>query len=146
MLNNKIIYALVAIILILLLAYALFFYIPKQKEEIRLQEYKKSLFESSLCQYKCPLTIQKIGNKTQELPDVICTQDCALTFRNQTSLGNSYTNEELQNDNLFADFEAEVISCGKQSLINSTSINNSFYFSCISERLENLRSNYSYLN
>ena len=148
--RKQVIYAIIiTFIVTLALSYTFFKYIPSTKENNQLNEYKKALFSSTICQYSCPLESQVYQNKTQLLPGTECVKSCTASFR-ELQKGEQFSNEQLKNDNLIADIEKVVSNCKTSSIIEGNnpipSIDNVKFFPCVSETLESLKKNYSYLN
>ena len=148
--RKQIVYAVVVTFIVtLIISYVLFKYIPSTQENNQLNEYKKALFSSTICQYSCPLEEQVYQNKTQLLPGTECVKSCTESFR-ELQKWEQFSNEQLKNDNLIADVEKVVSACRTSSILegNNTipSIDNVNFFSCVSKDLESLKKNYPYLN
>jgi hypothetical protein len=141
-------YIILAVVLTLLISAYFFYYLPKQNRTNEVNNYKKGLFESSLCQYHCPLTEQKINNVTQLLPEVNCVQNCSAGFKEKYGKGEIFSNADLEKDDLFKELFGFINTCKSESDYNITTntFNTSKYFPCIAGEMENLRANYSYLN
>ena len=104
------------------------------------------MYNSVLCQYKCPLTEQTLNNKTQLLPEVSCVKTCTDDFRQKEISKKSFNDNDLINDNLVGDLGDAINRCKAISLNNETlTINNTLFFSCSIESLEGLKANYTYL-
>jgi len=146
--SNKtklIVWIVIAILITLLLSYYFFSYRPQQKRMNDLNEYKKALYDSSLCQYKCPLANQIVNNKTQLLPNATCIHNCVLDFQPNFANEASFSTDDLEKDNLFQDILGIVSLCKKDNSINGTIIDSRLYFSCVSMKMESLPENYTYL-
>jgi len=148
-LHKSLIYAVIItfILTLSLSAFAFKFYPEMQRENV-IKSYKKSLFNSVLCQYSCPLTNQTAQNKTQLLPTESCIRECTSLLQNNKNIG--ITNQDLADDNLIKDVEDVVNNCRTSSIsqgsIESISINNELFFDCVKSGLSSIKSNYNYLN
>lgn len=148
--TKMLIIAAAIIVVFALAAYFLYGYINEQARYNEIKEYKKGFYEGILCEYSCPISMQKveIKNKTQErmLPTLDCIKSCTAQFK--TKYANFKANSsEINNDNLIKDMDSAVNICKKKALnISSMTLDNAAYFKCASESLENLKINYSYLN
>ena len=137
------------ILLILLIAVSVYSYsqkyLPKQKKETQIKEYKIELYKSILCEYSCPLSDQLYNNKTQLLPTLDCVKTCTLDFKTKWSNFN-VTKEELITDSLLPNIGLAIKDC-KTSSFDETkmNVNNSLFFSCSIASLERLKQNYSYI-
>jgi hypothetical protein len=144
--NSKIIiWVILAVVLTLLISAYFFYYMPKQNRIADINDYKRGLYQSSLCQYTCPLTMQTLNNLSQILPEVNCVQNCSAEFKAKFGDGESFSNKELENDDLFKDVLSSINACKTLSAVNST-LNNSLFFPCVSEKMISLNQTYLYLN
>ena len=145
--SKKAIYAgLVVIIIALVVLLYIFTFLPKQAEKKEIQEYKKVLFEGTLCQYSCPLTNQMYQNRTQMLPEKKCTDSCLAEFRKKTLAIKIFSTEELQkDDNLISDVERAITACRQQNLDSQGQVINDKFFACSSGSLNILKEKYTYL-
>lgn len=145
--NKKVFYAIViTAILTLALSTVAFKYFSEIQKNEEIEEYKKAMYSSILCQHKCPLVPQVINNITVDVPETECVKECTTNFRNMQISKKSFNNEDLLKDNLFSDLAITLDSCKANSFDNSTlTYNNSVYFSCSLEKMESLKMNYTYL-
>ena len=145
---KKAIYAFLALVVIavIVLAYV-FMFLPKQVEKKEIQEYKKVLFEGTLCQYSCPLSNQMYQNRTQLLPEKECTEKCLDEFKKKTLAIKIFTTEELQKDDtLIADVELAITTCRQTNLDAQGQVVNEKFFDCSVDGLNILKEKYDYLN
>ena len=128
------------------ISYVIFKYLPEDKENSKINEYKKELYSSTLCQYSCPLTPQEVQNKTQYFPEPICVQNCTKGFNALKASGGSISNEQLEKDKLIDDMSNAVKACQTEAVDPATkTLNNTLFFSCSIEKLSLLKDKYSYL-
>lgn len=128
------------------ISYIIFKYIPDKKENLSINEYKKELYSSTLCQYSCPLTLQQIQNKTQYLPEQGCVQNCTKNLREIQETGDKISNEQLKNDKLIEDISNVINTCKTEAVnLNTKTLNNTLFFICSTEKLDSLKNKYSYL-
>lgn len=150
--SNKIIISVVATaIVVFLVCYIIFGYLPKYKEQVKINDYKKGLYDSIVCQYSCPLTIQTLGNKTQELPEQSCVMQCTSNLRAIQNSTDSIPNSALLNDDLIKDIEKEINTCKTVSVSENPKtklpeLNNTLFFNCSAQGISSLKDKYSYLN
>jgi hypothetical protein len=129
------------------ISYIIFKYIPDSKANLKINEYKKELYTSTLCEYSCPLTLQEAQNKTQYLPEPVCVDNCTKAFKALQSGGGAIPSAQLKNDKLIDDMSAAVNSCKTEAVdINKKTLNNTLFFACSIEKLSALKGTYSYLN
>lgn len=131
------------IVIIALLAIAGFFawkYNPKNS----LQDYKKLFFDSTLCEYKCPLTEQTINNKTMLAPDGNCVQSCTLEFKKEQGKFNS---TQMDKDGFLTEIKNVANNCRAEATnISAKKFDNVKFFNCTASGLENMKLKYDYLN
>ncbi|HLC78353.1 MAG TPA: hypothetical protein VJH92_04470 [Candidatus Nanoarchaeia archaeon] len=148
-LSGKVLAAvIITAIVIFLLTFAIFKYLPDQKRASEVNSYKKQIFDSVVCQYSCPLKEQAIQNKTQLLPDQTCVQQCAGDLNTAKEESAKFSDNDLKTDTLYSDIEALVASCRTSSVDSSGTIpklDNVKFFDCVKQGLEGLKTNYSYL-
>jgi len=114
-----------------------------------LNNYKKALYESVLCQYSCPLIEQEFNNITQYLPLKPCVESCINQFRALGLNDTKFSDETLINDNLVKDIEITIRACklsSSEEMNNTQRINNEIFFKCSVDGLNSIKSNYTYLN
>lgn len=137
-----------AIAVLVVIALGVYFYkaqyIPAQKRASELQEFRKSLYDSVLCEYKCPLTLQKYKNTTQLLPEQNCVQTCTADFKVKSEIIN-VTQIELNSDPLIKDISKVISACKSASIGQNNTLNNTFFFNCSVEEIDKLKDNYNYL-
>jgi len=147
--NKKVVYLIVfTTIIVFLLSFLIFKYFPEQKRTSDINSYKKQIFDSISCQYGCPLTEQKLQNKTQLLPDQSCVQKCTIDLKSNKNESDKFSDQDLKNDDLFLDVENLVTSCKNSSIDQSLilpSINNTLFFNCVTQDLNNFKIKYPYL-
>jgi len=141
-----------AVVLAVILTFALcawfFVQFPKMQHEKELSTYKRALFESTLCQYSCPLVNTTYQNRTQELPDKMCTDVCTATLQALNFSDKDFSNTELIRDPLFKDMESAIAGCrAEHTTQNATGkyIDNRVFFGCSSEALKGIVGKYEYL-
>lgn len=140
-----------AIIITAIVVFALSFlflkYIPDSKELSKVNEYKKGIFSSTLCQYSCPLSLQTVQNQTGYLPEQSCITSCTSNLNQTKLLSEDISNNQIKKDKLIEDISTEITSCRNESANKTTmSINSSLFFSCSAEKLNTLKTKYDYLN
>lgn len=152
--NNRriIMWIFIAIVITAAVCYLLFAYIPQQNKQIAIQDYKKAIFDSMICQHECFLTNQVLGNVTQLLPDVNCVKNCTAIAKEKIK-DSDFTEKELLGDNFFKEIQGVINLCKKESTIisgnsgiNSTIVNNTAYFNCVPVKMNYMKTNYSYLS
>ena len=137
---------LATVIITLLIVGFAFVYYPKIVKASKVDSFKKVAFDSIVCQYSCPLEEQEFKNKTQMLPNTECVTQCASAFQHDKLKYNDLTDKDLNNDNLIKDIPKLIDNCRTNSLINGTfQLENEKYFPCVSQNLETLKEQYSYL-
>lgn len=147
--NNYFTIALIVIIVAVLAfaaAYYIFSYMPKQQKAMEVREYKKILYTSMLCQYNCPLENQTLKNKTVLLPSKLCIDECTSEFIAKNYTADSITQKDVSDDKLLPDISAIMNDCKSSATVNFTKVNTVQAFSCVRDKLEGLKSNYTYLN
>ncbi len=144
--NRRVFYSIILLIIIgLAVFYFLYIYTQDDRGESA-RVYKNALYNSILCQHKCPLVAQNVSNLTLMVPSRECVIACTDEFKNKSISKESFEDSELLADNLFADLAAALDSCKMESFDNSTlTYNNSEYFACSLEKMESLKANYTYL-
>jgi hypothetical protein len=137
-------------IVVFALAAFVFKYYPEMKRESEINAYKKAVYSTILCQYKCPLTPQFVSqvNRTEAVPDEVCVQNCTISLMNVNS--SNIKSEELMNDNLAKDIQDTLLACKSGSQVYNLTlvgqaVNTAMFFSCAIDGLESLKENYSYL-
>jgi mannitol-specific phosphotransferase system IIBC component len=128
------------------ISYGIFKYLPESRANLKVNEYKKELYSSTLCQYSCPLTLQQIQNQTQYFPEPVCVQNCTKSFKGLQANGEKLSNEQLQKDKLIEEMSNAVNACKTEAVDpNTKTLNNTLFFSCSIEKLGSLKDKYSYL-
>lgn len=144
---KSIVLVIVLIIIAAGLAYYFLKYAPEQKKKNDINSYKKSLYESILCQYQCPMKNYTFQNQTQELQDRDCVVNCINELKNKGYLKDQFSNNEINQDSLAKDIEQVVEDCRQNSVNNSTGLLDSQKITnCAISSLQALKQNYSYLN
>ena len=127
-------------------SYMIFKYLPENRENSTINEYKKELYSSTLCQYSCPLTLQQIQNKTQNFPEPACVQNCTKSFKALQTNGGKLSNEQLEKDKLIEDMSNAVKACQTEAVdLTTKELNTTTFFGCSIEKLGLLKEKYSYL-
>ena len=145
---NKLILLIFSIAVILIAV--LILYKPAYKissEEI--QDYKASLFNSIYCQYSCPLEYITFQNQTQILPSQQCVQKCINDLKLQGYNNTKYSDSDIiRDDNLVIEITSSIDSCSSENPANFSSslVNNTLFVDCVKSFLEDIKSNYTYLN
>lgn len=147
--NIMLLWLAVAVVLTAVICYILFVYVPQHNEKTEINNYKKAIFDSMICQHRCPLTDQLLNNKTQLLPDTACVSNCTAIAKEKMN-NSDFTQKDLEGDSLFIEMQNSINLCKKQSsstnpIDNSTTVNNAAYFACVPVKLELLKNNFSYL-
>lgn len=139
-----------ALLFIAVVILAYFYLTPNQKsssiEEI--QEYKKALFEGTLCHYSCPLTEILFNNETILFPEPACSQGCTKALEEKFSRG-QFSEAELLTDNLLLEIETAITFCRNTNELQENGLtmkNTQSFFECAIEGLEDLRKTYPYIN
>lgn len=146
-LKSVIVAVIITAVITFAISYIIFKYIPDNNQNLKINEYKKELYTSTLCQYSCPLTLQEAQNKTQYLPEPVCVQDCTKNFKELQASGDTISNEQMKNDKLIDDMPNAINACKKEAVdINTKTLNNTLFFTCSIEKLSALKSKYNYLN
>jgi len=137
----------VTALIVLALSYLVFSYLPQQKKLNLINDYKKASYEAILCQYSCPLELQKNAqNQTELLPKSDCVKGCSNTLQQKNLSSDVFSADDLKNDNFFSDLLLLVNNCKKQSLNQTSfSINTQEYVDCVSIKIKGLNQNYSYI-
>ena len=91
------------------------------------------------------IEVETAGQKSL-LPDVSCVQDCVNELKAKNIIANEYSDEELLKDSLVGDIDLVIKNCKNENYLPDGNLNNSLFFSCSSQGLENLKSRYEYLN
>lgn len=137
-------------IVVFVIAAFVFKYYPEMKKESEVNAYKKAVYNTIVCQYKCPLTPQFVlqVNRTEAVPDELCVQNCSIALMDVNT--SNIKSEDLLNDNLAKDIQDTLTTCKSESQVyNSTSVgqavNTAMFFSCATHGLEALKETYSYL-
>jgi len=145
--KRQTLYIIIAVIITAVVTSAFFIYYPKYQGNNEINQYKKALYDSVLCQYSCPLVDQVVQNTTQKLPEQACVQACTEKLRTINIDGNKFSNSDLQNDNFVKDVESGITNCRTESLNTTTlKVENERFFSCSINFLQSVKDNYSYLN
>ena len=137
----------VAIIIIAAVGYYFLVRIPEQNKQKDVIEYKRALYDSILCQYKCPLTNYTFEeNKTQNLPNSDCVKACISELKTKGFVKNEFSATDLMKDNLAVDVEVIVSGCRNENIDNSTfELKSEEWIKCSIEKFERLKENYTYL-
>ena len=134
-------------IIIFSVSFFVFKYIPENKQNSKVNDYKKELYNSILCQYSCNLTLQQFQNKTEYLPDKTCVENCTKKFKELQLSGESISNDQIKNDRLIEDLSNTINSCKTEAFDkNNLELNNTLFFECSKEKLSELKTKYKYLN
>lgn len=152
--NKTTVYAvIIAVLITAVVFYIALKYIPDQKHNATVSEYKKALFDSVQCQYACPLSAQNVNNQTQMLPDNACVQSCTTTLQSKLATGDIISNKEITSDNLVTDIQGVINNCKTQSTTSNTNstilaptIDTAKFFACVKDALTTIKAKYSYLN
>ena len=137
----------IAVIVTFALSFLFLKYIPDSKELSKVNEYKKGIFSSTLCQYSCPLSLQTVQNQTGYLPEQSCITGCTSDLNQTKLLGEDISNNQIKKDKLIEDISTEITSCRNEAVNKTTmSVNSSLFFSCSAEKLNTLKAKYPYLN
>ncbi len=143
-------YLLIALILIILIAV---FIVKSQNtsgaDPVEVQAYKTALFESIYCQYNCPLEYITFNNQTQILPSQQCVQSCISKINEKGYEKTKYSDSDLlREDNMVLEVTSSIEFCGDQYPVDYTSelLNNTLFVDCVKSSLNDIKSNYTYLN
>lgn len=145
--SRKILYVSLCVVVVLLIAgYFGIDYYKEKKWSDEVNSYKKLLYESTLCQYSCPLEQQTLGNSSLLLPSQECVTGCLDVLRNSTIDVNAFSNNDLMNDGLILDIQDRVIECKKDSINMTTERERAERFvGCVGNSLGELKETYNYL-
>jgi hypothetical protein len=134
------------VVLILLIAGFWYFgsYQPKMAKADKVEAYKKQVYESILCQYKCPIVNTTVNNETRPTPDVACIKECVNVAKATNITGEDISNAELKSDNLASDILLIIDSCTQTNTVSKMT-NYTGLYDCAGPQLEGLKQNYSYL-
>ena len=142
-----ILYVVITAVLVFAIAFLVFSYLPKNNQTNKIHEYKRGFYDSTLCQYKCPLSPQQIQNKTEYLPDPTCVKGCTDSFKSIAVLSDDISKNQLKEDRLIDDMSSGIAGCRTSSLdAAKTAMNTTMFLSCSIDKLEGLKSKYNYLN
>lgn len=147
-LKSVIIIVIATALIVIVMSYLIFSYIPQQKKLDLISDYKKASYEAILCQYTCPLELQKTTeNKTELLPNLNCVKACSDSLKQKNLNPEAFSVNDLKNDNFFSDILTLVDNCKKQSLNQtSLSLDTKSYVSCVSLNIKKLNQTYGYIN
>jgi len=148
--SKKKTYMLLAGILIIGLlgvAYALAFLPAQEEREFNegVNDYRKRLYDSTVCQYSCPLVEKDFLGKQQLVPEETCFNECVLTYKPENFEEEPYTNEKLLDDGMIGDIEYIVLNCRDENLDLEDELDTESFFDCSLDRFEGLRDKYDYL-
>lgn len=144
--RNVFIAIIITAIITAVICWLVFSYIPDYQKNIKIQSYKRSVFNSVLCEYKCPLTNQTYVNKTILLPDQECVKNCTVNVKDDQEKLNDFSNNDLKKDGLTEELMVVVNNCKKTSSDPKTKIlDNKIFFDCVIKALEGLKEKYPYL-
>ncbi len=137
----------VIVLCLLILVYYFLFFAPANKEREETEGYRKSLYDSVLCQYSCPLEEQTVGNSTGILPDKTCVRECVENTEKTRSVDlNQFNVRELIGDEFIQEIEDIAVRCRTDTLDENGEIDNEGFFNCVRAGLEGMKENYTYLN
>ena len=134
------------ILIIAIAALAYFFVIqPQQAEARELETFKKALFDSTLCQYSCPLEEQFFQERDQLLPTRECINACIAELTDLNLNAGQFSDFDLAKDDLVGSIEETIVTCREGAQLNETEIDNEAFFSCAADGLSSIKSQYPYL-
>lgn len=133
----------IVIIILLIGAYFIFFYGKHTKNEV--ERYKSAVYDSLVCQFSCPIQTVHIDNRTQALPETNCIKTCSSALTKENFKNDTYTKEELLNDNLFVDIDQLIVQCKSASTNSTRDLDYKAYFDCNYQKLQELKQKYPYL-
>ncbi len=137
----------VTAILVFAISFLIFSYLPSHNHNKLVYDYKAAIYGSTLCQYKCPLTLQQVQNKSEYLPDPACVKKCTDTFKDVLSKADDLSKNELLTDRLMDDMSAGINGCRTAALdATKTKMNSTMFIGCSVGKLEGMKSKYGYLN
>lgn len=139
-----------SIIVIAVIALALVFHFFLVKSEVSknktiAETYKSELYNSMICEFKCPNTLQEFKGKNQSLPDADCVRACSADFVAKNYSLSELPRNELLQDGFLSEISSIVGVC-QNSSISNFNLNLTAFSSCALEKLEPLRDEYSYLS
>lgn len=119
--------------------------IAHTQEEIN--SYKRALFESLDCQYNCKPENVTMNNETRFLPDPTCVKACTDALKaKHLPASTEFNQTELIQDNLFKDIEAAHANCTTSNTNQSSGERFEVtFFTCMSDKLRQLKTQYPYL-
>jgi hypothetical protein len=146
-LNQIVLAVIISVLVTFLVSFLILKYIPENNQNIKVNDYKKEIYTSTLCQYRCPLSLQQSGNKTGYLPEPACIQNCTSKFKASQLISDDISNNQMKKDALIDDMSNAITACKNKALDTKVmALNNTLFFSCSIEKLDELRSKYDYLS
>ncbi len=137
----------ITILITFAISFLIFKYIPDNNQNLKIDEYRKGLYTSVLCQYSCPLSLQQFQNKTDYLPEPACAKDCTDKLKNFQSITEDISNNQIKKDGLIIDMSNAITACKNKATDTKTkTINNTLFFNCSIEKLSALKNKYNYLS
>ena len=128
-------------------SFLIFKYIPDSKQNMEANEYKKELYTSTLCQYSCPLSLQQFQNMSEYLPEKTCVENCTSKFKETKPISDDLSNNQIKKDGFIDSMSNAINACKSEATdTKAKTLNSTVFFSCSVEKLEALKSEYSYLN
>lgn len=138
----------VVIVLFFVVAYLIGFSDKENSENVAgVKDFKKAVYDSLVCQYNCPLTIEgNVSGVMEKLPEKTCTNSCIDNLAATGFVKNQFNETELMGDNFYADADATLTDCRQKSVVEETGISdNLMFYECVQESLKSLKNNYLYL-
>lgn len=117
---------------------------PDTADQATVQNYKKALFTSALCQYNCPLVDMDVNGTKQLLPEYACMKTCITDSHVREFNQSQFSINDLKTDSLLDEVQAAIMACRKLALSNE-SINAQVFTSCSSAALAQIKVKYPYL-
>lgn len=113
------------------------------------QEYKKVIYDSLMCQYSCPLAEVNLSGKTEEMPDGKCINSCLNKIRETGFNRTSFSEGELLDDDFVYNVTDVIETCRQEFMIVSNESvlpDSKGFYGCGLEGLNSLKKYYGYLN
>ncbi len=145
--TKKTFYLIIAgLVFVLVAGYFGFGFYKEKAWENEVNSYKKFLYDSTVCQYSCPLEEQQIGNSSLLLPEKECVTSCLEGFRNSGIDANKFSNNDLMKDGLVLDIQDKVVACKRDSAnLTGERERAESFVSCVGNSLRELKETYGYL-
>lgn len=146
--SRKTIFVLIFIILIVLGFIGYSSYAQTQETNEHLEEYKRTVYDSLVCQYSCDLIEGESNGQQTMVPDTTCIQGCLAQVREKGFTGEEFSDAEILSDDLFLDIDTVIQDCKSEHFVAddvNTIPDFSAFHSCVIDGFASLKEDYSYL-